>query len=385
MKKLHFSPLWRCNQDCLFCLKGEAPPGATVKFPLAEAVGILKEKRKEGFVALSLDGGEPTLYKELPELAAAALDAGYKEVNVLTNGVALADEGKVKELLAAHPAAKKRLSFCVSLHSHEPAVSAALTNSADDLWKTLRAVRNLTAAGFSVSLYHIMTRLNCAALPDFARFVVRELRGVSTVTFSYIYPTHHKMGNMGIYPKLSEVPRRFAKAAGILEAAGIRTALSSCGIVPWCLLKDAAGLFISASVKDNRGVLAYDGSREEPMPFLREIFKKEGKVKSVKCARCLLDKICGGVWEFYGRKYGTAELTPYRRGSFSRVGAGKRKAALACRPGAADETCLQILDARLKGCSVIGLRGTAALSDKELTGIKDFSRKIGIKKAVLSR
>lgn len=385
MKKLHFSPLWRCNQDCLFCLKGKAPAGAIKIFPLAEAVAILKTKRKEGFGALSLDGGEPTLYKELPELVRAALAAGYKEVNILTNGVLLSDKKKVRELLNAHPSAQKRLSFCVSLHSHERKISDVLTNSANTFEKTLRAVKNLAAAGFGVSLYHIITKLNCAALPAFAGFVLKELKGVETVTFSYIYPTHQKMANMAIYPKLSEVPERFGQAAKILEAGGIRTAVSSCGIVPWCLLKGAAGLFINASVRDNRGVVAYDGAREEPMPFLREIFKSEGKVKSGKCARCLLDRICGGVWGFYGRLYGTGELAPYDRGFFARIPAGKRRAVIACRPGAAGETCLQLFDARLKGCSVIELKGTASATKAELAGIRGFARGIGCSKIVLDK
>ncbi|MCK5358847.1 MAG: radical SAM protein, partial [Elusimicrobiales bacterium] len=91
MKKFNFSLLWDCNEDCLFCAKGHVPPGVKSRFSSDEAIKTIFKKRKEGFEAISFDGGEPTLMKDLPKLIAFAIKCGYKEVCVLTNAVLLSD------------------------------------------------------------------------------------------------------------------------------------------------------------------------------------------------------------------------------------------------------------------------------------------------------
>ncbi|OGS07471.1 MAG: hypothetical protein A2270_09395 [Elusimicrobia bacterium RIFOXYA12_FULL_51_18] len=108
MKSFYFYLLWRCNEDCLFCAKGKPPRNAKKEFTPVEACSIIKEKRKEGYDKLVLDGGEPTLYPALDRIIYIALEAGYKEINIVTNGVVLADKKKVAKLLNAHAKAGQK-------------------------------------------------------------------------------------------------------------------------------------------------------------------------------------------------------------------------------------------------------------------------------------
>ncbi len=98
MKKLYFASLHNCNEDCLFCVRrGDEIP---IEFmDNQKTKEILSQKRKEGYEEVYFDGGEPTLRKDLKELIQFTKDKGYKSVNILTNGVLLANDNLVKELL----------------------------------------------------------------------------------------------------------------------------------------------------------------------------------------------------------------------------------------------------------------------------------------------
>lgn len=377
MKKFQFSPLWRCNEDCLFCVKGTAPAGADKEFPVAKAVKLLKAKRRAGFSALAIDGGEPTLYSGLRRLVGAALRSGYKEVSLLTNGALLADRKNLRALLDVHPKARERLLFCVSLHSHKPEVSDFLTGSAGNFPKTVRAIKNMLAEGCRPSLYHAMTRLNARALPAFAKFAAGQFPGLHTVTFSYLYPPPHKMGNMRIYPRLSEIPPRLSAAAGILKAAGVRVELSSCGIIPWCLMKGTESLFLSRSLQENSGTLTCDSSKEEPMPFLKAIYDGERKHKLPACAKCALGMICGGVWDFYAELYGTSEISPCANARFKALPASGGRAVIRAPQTSPEELCLRVFDARLKGYVKIDLKTARPLPGKDASRVRRFARGIG--------
>jgi len=332
---------------------------------------------------LVLDGGEPTLYPALDRIIHAALETGYKEINIITNGVVLADKKKVAKLLNAHAKAGQKLTFCVSLHSHRREISECLTNSKGTFHKTVRGIKNLLAAGFYVSIYHVITRLNYRELAAFADFVRTEFKGVGVVHFSHIYPTPGLLRNIVIYPRLSEVPARFNRARDILKRAGITPLVTNCGIIPWCLMKGIEKLFLK-SVRTNRGALTYDTAKQDVMPFLREIFKSDGKVKNKECGRCALDIICGGIWDFYARLYGTDELSAFDRDFFRRI-PGKKRAVITAGLDGAHEICLRIFDARLKGCSDIELRGFRRGPGKRFSAVKDFAREIGFSKIVAKK
>ncbi|NLM52770.1 MAG: radical SAM protein [Firmicutes bacterium] len=89
----------RCNLRCTFCFAqggdGEDIPFATVRshlFALADP----------GKTLVQLSGGEPTVRDDLPQIVAAAKEAGCQYVQLNTNGIRLAqDQEFVKELAQA--------------------------------------------------------------------------------------------------------------------------------------------------------------------------------------------------------------------------------------------------------------------------------------------
>jgi MoaA/NifB/PqqE/SkfB family radical SAM enzyme len=80
----------RCNLECGFCYGNrEALP--TEELSVAEWHAVFRNLRSLGVMRVDLSGGEPTIRKDLPQIAAAALDARLNVV-VSTNGTLLTGE-----------------------------------------------------------------------------------------------------------------------------------------------------------------------------------------------------------------------------------------------------------------------------------------------------
>lgn len=312
-KRLHFASLGHCNENCLFCVKGGHNPGERL-IPTSRAKRLLRDKFAEGCSAVTFDGGEPTLRSDLPELARYAFECGYASVDIITNGVRLADPRLVDRLAAAPVRAGQELEVCVSLHSHSARVSERLTRSRGTFRRTIRGIRNLLDRGLAVGLYHVITRLNYRALPGFVRYVRARLPGVRAVTFSYIYPMGLALENMDIFPRLSLVEPFFRKALALCARHRIRTGLSACGTVPLCLSAGHEELMVERFVKDHPDrVRVLDREHEEPFILATLGFHEQTKVKGAVCVRCALEPICGGLWRAYADIHGMKELRPYRR------------------------------------------------------------------------
>ena len=73
----------RCNFRCPYCRRVGGPD-----MPYADAESVVDGWIAEGLYAIRFSGGEPTLYKRLPELVARARTGGIERIAVSTNGSA---------------------------------------------------------------------------------------------------------------------------------------------------------------------------------------------------------------------------------------------------------------------------------------------------------
>ena len=89
----HYSVNSVCNLRCSYCYVSQpqiVPAGFTLRgLPLERAKRVLRTLREE-CIALRLLGGEPLLYREIPELVRyARRELRYWHVSIITNGLAL--------------------------------------------------------------------------------------------------------------------------------------------------------------------------------------------------------------------------------------------------------------------------------------------------------
>ena len=380
-KDLFLSPLWGCNQRCLFCAKGRPPAGAAERMSAAEVINVLESRRREGCNHLFFDGGEPTLRKDLPALAAKALELGFEKVQVITNGVALAGGKMVRELCAI-PGSGRAISFSVSLHSHLPRVSDALTRAPGTFALTLAGLDAIKSSGLGFSIYHVITTSNFRALPRFAAFAAEKFPRVNTVTFSHIFPSAGlPEGTLRCYPKITAAAPYLVEACVRLEAAGIRHRASDCGIVPMCLMRGSEQLFLKASAEAGKYLLTYDTGHTGPLQVFRKEFNDEFRAKGPRCGSCFVGRACLGMWKFYLEKFGCGELRPFSAAHFRGLARGGGTAALdlsSCLagPDPAALARIAVIDLRCRGFSRLKLKAAAVLGG-DAAGLKAFARAAG--------
>jgi organic radical activating enzyme len=165
----------RCNSFCIFCGQrqvdegvvkarrslGLATPATDIgdlrgRFTLETAIATLETAQREGYEELSLQGGEPTLFPELPALVRAAKGMGFAFVGLVTNGRRLKDLELTRALLEAGLD-----GITVSVLGHDAKTHDALAiapGSFDELALGLRnaarliAERPVRAASLNVNL-----------------------------------------------------------------------------------------------------------------------------------------------------------------------------------------------------------------------------------------
>ena len=95
IRMLYLQLLYRCNFACLHCFHGERLQNADA-FTLAEAQNLIQRMiSKYGIEAVTLLGGEPFVYKHLPEVVRYAKRQGLR-VEICTNGYRI--EPRLKEI-----------------------------------------------------------------------------------------------------------------------------------------------------------------------------------------------------------------------------------------------------------------------------------------------
>ena len=84
---MELSPHFRCNSRCGFCFR--TPWLQKNVMSQEQALAVLREGAASGRTHLWVGGGEPTLYKPLPQVLALARELGFERRLIQTNGWAL--------------------------------------------------------------------------------------------------------------------------------------------------------------------------------------------------------------------------------------------------------------------------------------------------------
>ena len=174
-----------CDYRCRYCLPGgfkkeEAEPPLSV----AEIRRLTAAFAEMGFWKVRLTGGEPTLRRDLVELAAAVSGTpGVRRVALSTNGARLAElaDGLARAGISA---------VNVSVDSLDPARFQEITGH-DHLPQVLAGVERALALGLDVKLNAVLMKgLNDG---EFARFVALSREKKLAVRFIELMPTADNM------------------------------------------------------------------------------------------------------------------------------------------------------------------------------------------------
>jgi len=274
-----------CNQDCVFCF---AKNGNMKVTNLSARPDLVTSLPARGIKGVMFSGGEPTLNRCLPDYIAQAKSVGVTQVTVESNALIFSNPAEVARCRDAGLDA----AF-VSFHSVRPATVELLTRTRDSLRKTSAGISNLLSAGIEVHLNCVTNAFNFTELPEIAAFVARELKSVSTLTFSFVAPLGRSFNRPDIVPRISQVRDHLSDALLACEQSGVAASVPGrCGI-PLCFLPGLERFFVEYRLREHL---------KDPNRVLND------RVKLPSCSTCPLDPCCQGLWRNYADMYGTSEL-----------------------------------------------------------------------------
>jgi len=150
----------KCNLTCLHCYS-KSGPDQSEHLSIEDLIPALKDAKALGYGMISVSGGEPFLYPELPQLLAAAKAEGLRTAAV-TNGMYL-DDNRLKGLHKNLDVVAVSMDGAPSRHNHMRANARAFEVMAKKL-------PNLAKSGIPFGILMTLTADNISEIDWVADF-----------------------------------------------------------------------------------------------------------------------------------------------------------------------------------------------------------------------
>lgn len=272
----------RCNHDCLFCSEGLVD-----KTQSPEEIRAVIERARD---VLSIEGGEPTLSKDLEKWVRFAREKGVRDIILCTNGARFSDEAYVKRLCDAGITL-----FNVNFPAHEERLFNVLTRTSGQFLKRLAALRALVAAagGKRVRFNLVVNRLNSLVIAQYVHFVREHFPEIFYIEFNLVKVFGYVERRPYLVPRLKDAVPYLTRAMSSMARAKMKFITDG---FPLCHLEGY----------EDAAIDVYKRLFNDPL-YMGE------KTKTPRCAGCSLDGICAGPRKDYVALYGDGELRPSRK------------------------------------------------------------------------
>jgi cyclic pyranopterin phosphate synthase len=282
-----------CNVACDYCTI--TPQMRERSLPRGAVLEALADGRRRGFAAVSFTGGEPTLRPDLLGLVRAAVQLGYVDIKLQTNGLLLAAGANLDRLVAAGVT-----RFHVSIHAHRREAYEALVRRAGTYDAMVAALRGLVARGLDPLAEVILEEDTYRQLPAAVDWLAAL--GVRKADLWFVSLTDRNAAHPESMPPMTEVVPVMHEAFARAGEVGLR--LRSLH-VPRCLLGEDAHHAHDPAAAGVR-VVTPDAT------FDLAGSKLTGQRHVAACEGCAFESHCPGLRDDYLARYGDAEVARAR-------------------------------------------------------------------------
>lgn len=285
-----------CNNHCKFCVQGEKR-NLYGNRETEELKKLIWQSANEG-ETIVFTGGEPTLHQGFLELIIEAKKAGFKNIQVQSNGRMFAYRKFCEQTIAAGAT-----EFSPALHGHKAEIHDFLTSSPGSFDQTIQGIKNLKALNQRVLTNTVITKRNYKFLPQIAKLFV----DLDVDQFQFAFP--HITGSMAenkkwLTPQKSQVIGYIKKGLDIGIRAGKRVMTEA---IPLCFMKGYEEYIAEKIIPDSK-VFDAVGIIEDYTAYR----KNEGKKKGPECPKCKYFQVCEGPWREYPEIFGWSEFKPVK-------------------------------------------------------------------------
>ena len=283
LRCLNLKITYDCTNKCSFCFSMYMK---NKNIPLDELKNAVVKGRKNGCNELVLSGGEPTLYPNyITELIDLGKSLGYKKYIIQTNGYGLS---QYDDLIAYIGNVAEDDDICISfsVHSHIASIHDDVSGNKGAFNNLSDAMNKIIKTNCKIYTNTVVNARNIDDLKDISAYLKKF--NVSIMQFSIM---HLKEEN--------ELSVSFTDAVKAIRELGCivdNDILKTEGI-PYCLLHGMEKCVGESAWPNSLDI--YNETDNYLHDFKQLDYGMRKKMTS--CDKCIMDKICMGVWkETYG-------------------------------------------------------------------------------------
>jgi len=296
---------YSCNARCVFCYSSPELENWKERpsMDLRRAGEHLLASYKNGARMLQIIGGEPTINEDLPRVISLAKRTGYLAVQIVSNGLKLADEDFVKTLV------KSGLNTAnLSIHGPDRVTHDAVVGVEGAFESTLKAARNLIDAGVYINTGTAVTGINYRKIPALAAFVLRELGVDSCHIIAAHYLGAAFKRRRALRVTYTEQMPYIKKAVAAFRLAYVRPAFAFLSNYLPCVLPGYEALMGDWKYPEADDDLYLPEASHEGRMYT--MITETLRMKSPYCKRCVYCGVCAGFEKTYFEMFGGGEFVP---------------------------------------------------------------------------
>lgn len=292
---------YECNNHCIFCYA--ADKRKTFKpMTTAKIKNELKKGIERGCSSVDLNGGEPTIRKDIFELVRYAKQLGYETVAVTTNGRMFSYKEFAKKIV------KCGLDSAVlSIHGHTSQLHDCLTRvngSFNQLFEGLKNLKEIKPDLY-ICTNTTITKFNYKFLPQIAENNIRL--GADACEFIFVHPRGDALKNFDkVVPTLSEIEPFIKPTIEVGKKYSIKHFVMR--YFPLCFMQGEED-----SLSELKALKSLREQHIGPEFCDLEVEKGRmlvGRTKGSVCVNCKSNNKCEGIFKEYADRIGFKELKP---------------------------------------------------------------------------
>lgn len=347
-----------CNNRCVFCVSGQRTAlGEALPMPVEPFMERVRTARAEGHRKITLLGGEPTLQPGFMQLLQECVDLGYEEIVLFTNGSKTARAAVVDEVLATGG----NITWRISVQGATPEAHERTTGKPGSFERILRTLGHLRDRKQRITANMCVVTTNFESIDRFPALLLPF--GVSQLHLDMMRPLDAGQRTeaelRGLIPRHADLIGPLTRMVrGFPDGFDVNV-----GNVPFCAAPELARWIHHDG--EHTDTIDVNGAGEISEPWNKYEVKRRDKGKPDRCADCLFDSRCSGIFQTYKEFYGDAELVPITAERLRRADPGRHFLALHLRdavqqiPGwEAEEKGVEEVHLRARGVTglVVALR-----------------------------
>ncbi len=294
-----------CNNRCVFCVSGQLTEQRLARtIDTAPVFSALETARARGAQKVTFLGGEPTLQKSFLPALRHAVDLGYQEIVIFTNGVKTQRRSYVEQIVDLG-----RFVWRFSIQGGNEQAHDTVTKKPGSFARIIAGMVHLQELGQDITANACINELSYRSLPDFPALVQRH--GIRQLHIDMIRPSDAGVRTdeylQSIMPRYAEMAPYFARMLEGFDAIDPNFDVNI-GNYPYCLLPQWAHKIHHDGEKTM--TVAADGGNFLSKPWNKYEQKRSDKQHPKQCNACVFRSQCNGIFNKYAQFYGYDEFAP---------------------------------------------------------------------------